>query len=141
MKPLQIFMPNDSFRSMGCCRIRFSARDDRFASKGLERVSIVFPLGARVSTAGQILRRMLSRCRDSYFGHGGNESQWNIISRRLLLQSLRTHTHIYRYCRSYVATVGTKLFSYKSYYYIVSKNRFLADKIILHPSLFVSIGS
>jgi len=105
-------MAHDSFRSTGCCRIRFPTRDDRFTSKGLERVSIVFPLGVRVSTAGQILRRMLSRCRDSYFGHGGNESQWNIISRRLLLQSLRTHTHtyIYSYCRSYVATAGTNFF-------------------------------
>lgn len=35
----------------------------------------------------RILRRMLPRRGDSYFGNSGNESRWNII----------THTHVYVY--------------------------------------------
>lgn len=141
---MQISTARDSRRSSEhLCAVRFPALDERFASKGLGRASICLPLGAHVP-----LDKFIEECcpsaaipiLDMAEMKVSEISLVAVVYRSLCVNILYI---LYSYCRSYenVAAVGSKFFPYKSYYYviIVSKNRFLADKILLHPSLFVPI--
>lgn len=146
LQTLQIATTRDSCGSVehrhALC---FPARDDRFtSSKGLGRARIVFPLGVHVIPLNKFFKECCPGAAIPILGMA--EMKVSEISLVAVVYCSLCGTHciyIYICIAGHTKTSPrSEFFPYKSYYYIiiVSKNRFLADKILLQPSLFVPIG-